>query len=60
MKKLLFILMSVAALLGWSTVSAQDYSAEFKDAEGAKGAFGEQNFTLAGKAWYATCGYYDK
>ncbi len=60
MKKLLFILMSVAALLGWSTVSAQDYSAEFKDAEGAKGAFGEQNFTLDGKAWYATCGYYDK
>lgn len=60
MKKLLFILMSVAALLGWSTVSAQDYSAEFKDAEGAQGSFGEQNFTLAGKAWYATCGYYGK
>lgn len=59
MKKLLFILMSVLAFLGWSTVCAQDYSAEFKDAEGMKSAFGEQNFTLAGKSWYATCGYYD-
>ena len=58
MKKLL---MSVAALfMGWSMVSAQDYSAEFKDAEGAQAAFGEQTFTLAGKEWYATCGYYDK
>lgn len=56
------ILMSVAALfMGWSMVSAQDYSAEFKDAQGSKdGSFAVQNFTLEGKAWYATCGYFDK